>query len=107
MSDWVNPDNTSYTTGFKFVINSWLAKITGKLMASIYNRLYTWNSYFRNKAHVNRAFNPPSFKSFFVYKQHVANDFVRFSFPESLVEVVDIDEVNRLMWKVWCDANEF
>lgn len=87
-------------------MNRWMAKVTGKAMASIYNRLFAWNSYFRNKAHVTRAFNPPLVKSFFVYKNHVANDFVRFSFPGSLVEVVDIDEVNKLMWEVWCDANE-
>ena len=75
-------------------------------MASIYNRLFTWNSYFRNKAHQSREFEKPEYESFFVYKHHAANDFVKYSFPGELVEVVDVDEVNRLMWEVWCDAHE-
>jgi hypothetical protein len=75
-------------------------------MASIYNRLFTWNSYFRNKAHQNRGFEKPVYESFFVYKHHVANDFVKYAFPGQLVEVVTVDTLNKVAWDTWCNAHE-
>lgn len=91
---------------FKFAVMVFGARVTGRMMASLYNRMFTWNSYFRNKAHQNRGFNIPKYDSFFVRKNHVANDFVQFSFPGELVEVVTVDTLNKVAWETWCNANE-